>query len=149
MKRMPITYECLLPEVERLLAEGLHVTLKVKGNSMLPFIHGGRDSVTLEAPARISRGDIVLARIGQGQYVLHRIIATKGNVFILMGDGNCHGTERCMRHDICGRAVKILTPHRCTSTDTPYMHMAGTAWRLLRPVRRWLLAIYKRTIMDK
>mgnify|MGYP002521622243 FL=1 len=149
MKKMPVANESLLPEVEKLLAEGLHVTLKVKGNSMLPFIRGGRDSVTLEAPAGISRGDIVLARIGKERYVLHRIIGTKGNTVILMGDGNCHGTEQCLRSDICGRVITIVKPHKYISTDSSCMHMAGTVWRLLLPVRRWLLALYKRTIIDK
>lgn len=149
MKHMSVANESLLPEVEKLLAEGMRVTLKVKGNSMLPFIRGGRDSVTLEAPGSISRGNIVLARIGKGQYVLHRVIGTKGNTVVLMGDGNCHGTEQCLRSDICGRVITIVKPHRCISTDTSAMHMAGTAWRLLRPVRRWLLALYKRTTINK
>ena len=149
MKHLSVANESLLPEVEKLLAEGIRVTLKVKGNSMLPFIRGGRDSVTLEAPAGISRGDIVLARMGQGRYVLHRVIKIKDNIVVLMGDGNCRGTEQCMRHDIYGRVINIITPDRCTTTDTLSMHMAGTAWRLLRPVRRWLLALYRRTIMDK
>lgn len=149
MKHLSVANESLLPEVEKLLAEGMRVTLKVKGNSMLPFIRSVRDSVTLEAPDRISRGNIVLARIGKGRYVLHRIIGTKGNTVILMGDGNCHGTEQCLRSNICGRVITIVKPHKCISTGTSFMHMAGTVWRLLLPVRRWLLALYKRTIIDK
>lgn len=149
MKHISVANESLLPEVEKLLGEGMRVTLKVKGNSMLPFIRGGRDSVTLERPDHLSRGHIVLARIAEGRYVLHRIIGTKGNTVILMGDGNCHGTEQCCRNDICGRVITIVKPHRCTPTDTPAMHMAGTVWRLLRPARRWLLALYRRTIMKK
>ncbi len=149
MKHLSVANESLLPEVEKLLAEGIRVTLKVKGNSMLPFIRGGRDSVTLEAPAGISRGDIVLARMGQGRYVLHRVIKIKNNIVVLMGDGNCRGTEQCLRSDICGRVITIVKPHKCISTDSSCMHMAGTVWRLLLPVRRWLLALYKRTIIDK
>ena len=149
MKHLSVANESLLPEVEKLLAEGIRVTLKVKGNSMLPFIRGGRDNVTLEAPAGISRGDIVLARMGQGRYVLHRVIKIKNNIVVLMGDGNCRGTEQCLRSDICGRVITIVKPHKCISTDSSCMHMAGTVWRLLLPVRRWLLALYKRTIIDK
>lgn len=149
MKHLSVANESLLPEVEKLLAEGIRVTLKVKGNSMLPFIRGGRDSVTLEAPAGISRGDIVLARMGQGRYVLHRVIKIKNNIVVLMGDGNCRGTEQCLRSDICGRVITIVKPHKYISTDSSCMHMAGTVWRLLLPVRRWLLALYKRTIIDK
>ena len=148
MKHLSVANESLLPEVEKLLAEGIRVTLKVKGNSMLPFIRGGRDSVTLEAPAGIS-GDIVLARMGQGRYVLHRVIKIKNNIVVLMGDGNCRGTEQCLRSDICGRVITIVKPHKYISTDSSCRHMAGTVWRLLLPVRRWLLALYKRTIIDK
>lgn len=45
MSRLIIANEDLLPEVAKMLAEGLIVTLPVKGNSMLPFIMGGDRTV--------------------------------------------------------------------------------------------------------
>ncbi|MCS3105152.1 hypothetical protein [Phocaeicola vulgatus] len=43
----------LLGEVENMLADGRSVMLKATGNSMLPFIVGGRDSVLVRRPSGI------------------------------------------------------------------------------------------------
>ena len=89
----------LLGEVKQFLREGRRVILQVKGNSMLPFIRGGRDSVELTAESSYGIGDIVLAEIDKGHYVLHRIVAIGGHEaadkVVLMGDGNLRGTEEC------------------------------------------------------
>ncbi len=146
---MSVAYQCLLPEVEKLLAEGLCVTLQVKGNSMLPFIRGGRDSVTLVPALHLRRGDIVLARTEGGRYVLHRIVKLSGGHIELMGDGNCRGTEQCSLHDVCGKVVEIVTPRRRIGTDNGYMRAAVAVWQLLCPARRWLLAVYRRIIMRR
>ena len=54
-----------LAQVPRLLDEGKAVVLKqIYGNSMLPFIRGGVDSVRLRKPEGVKVGDIVLAVFG-------------------------------------------------------------------------------------
>ena len=74
MKKLVLPNEILLGEVERLLSQGTSVTIMTKGNSMLPFIVGERDSVVLK-PYGVPRvGDIALAHLHNGAYVLHRII---------------------------------------------------------------------------
>lgn len=78
----------LLSEVERMLKEGKQVTLRAKGNSMLPFIRNGRDSVMLTGKFQLQKGDIVLAKTNQGTFVLHRIIRLNEQTITLMGDGN-------------------------------------------------------------
>lgn len=47
--------------VKALISEGHHVVLPVKGNSMLPFIIGGRESVELIPPPKAQVGDVILA----------------------------------------------------------------------------------------
>lgn len=131
----------LLGEVERLLAEGRDVVLVPKGRSMLPFIRGGTDKVLLCKPSAtaLSVGDIVLARIDEGQYVMHRIIAIADERITLMGDGNLHGTEMVERNDVAGKVVEIITPkgqHRKPSR--------GWLWRKLLPIRKYLLKVYRK-----
>ena len=104
----------VIEEAIRLVSDGVSVTLPVGGNSMLPFIIGGRESVILQKPANLKVGDIVLAWADNCKYAVHRIILFDGDDVILMGDGNLVGTERCK------------------------------LWWHLRPVRRYLLAIYRR-----
>ena len=102
---MEISNEILLKEVENILGENKTVVLMTKGYSMLPFIRGGRDSVVLEKQNEYKEGDVVLARISDGRYVLHRIKSIDGQNIILKGDGNLQGTETTVKDAICGKAT--------------------------------------------
>lgn len=132
--------EVLLGEVAAVLREGREAVIAPSGSSMRPFIRGGKDRVVLRRTESVSPGDIVLARIG-AHYVLHRVIAREGERLTLMGDGNLRETESCTADDILGSAVEIIRPDG--SRRTPGK---GRLWRALRPLRRILLAIYKRVI---
>ena len=107
---MRIANNILIPELGRLLKEGKEVRFTPSGVSMRPFIEGDRDSVILTAlktPPR--RGDILLAQVqtlcGNTTYVLHRLIRIENETYILQGDGNLAGEERCALGDIIGRVT--------------------------------------------
>lgn len=140
--------ELILSEAVRLVNEGMAVTLLVKGRSMLPFIFGGRDSVVLTRPGEIREGDVVLARIGGQRYVLHRVMSVSDTRVELMGDGNVAGREICRPEDVLARADEVVGPDgRHRRLDTPKQRRRARLWRRLLPVRRWILAVYKRTII--
>lgn len=143
-----LTDEQIIGEAVRLVNEGLSVTMLVKGRSMLPFILGGRESVVLTRPGVIKPGDIVLARIDGTRYVLHRVMEVSDGRVELMGDGNLVGREVCRPEDVLARADEVVGEdgtHR--RLDTPKMQRRARWWRRLLPVRRWILAVYKRTII--
>ena len=71
--------DVLLGEVRKLIKEGHSVTLRVKGNSMLPFIYGGRDNVRFVNCSDYKVRDIVLAEVSKSVFVVHRIISIKDN----------------------------------------------------------------------
>ena len=135
----------IIEEAIRLVDEGISVTLPVNGYSMLPFIIGGKESVVLQKPDELKVGDIVLAWADSCRYVVHRIILFDGSNVILMGDGNLVGTERCKLQDIKAKATHVVgsdgKPH---SLYTPWRCRAARLWWHLRPVSRYLLAIYRR-----
>lgn len=137
-----VANEMLLPEVGRLLAEGHKVELKAKGNSMLPFIVGDRDSVLLCRHGSVEEGDIVLAEIRPRHYVLHRIYAVSGNNITLMGDGNIRGTEHCLTENILGTVDLILK-----ADGRKIAPGKAFAWKRLLPLRRLILGIYRRIIL--
>lgn len=137
-----VANEILLPEVGRLLAEGHKVELKTKGNSMLPFIVGDRDSVLLCRHESLEPGDIVLAEIGPKHYVLHRIYEVSGNRLTLMGDGNIRGTEHCLTENILGTVELILKPD-----GRNIVPGKASVWKHLLPLRRLILGIYRRIIL--
>ena len=136
--------EELFADVTRLLDAGHRVTINCKGMSMLPVIRGGRDQVVLEKRDAYSAGDIVLFSIA-GKYILHRIVSTDGKVVVTMGDGNIRGTESCRVGDIHGKVVRILRAGR-RSKDPDSFGAKGflKVWTFLLPVRRWILAVYRR-----
>ena len=135
----------IIEEAIRLVGEGVCVTLPVNGNSMLPFIIGGRESVILQQPIEPRVGDVVLALVKGGYYVVHRIIATDGDAVTLMGDGNLAITEQCARSDIKARITHVVSADgRQHEIDNLWRRWAARLWWHLRPIRRYLLAIYKR-----
>ena len=137
MDKRTLPNEFLLGEVAAVLRDGREAVIIPTGNSMLPVIRDGVDRVVLRACPDVSIGDIVLVKI-DGRYLLHRIITRKGDALTLMGDGNLVGTERCTLADVIGTVTEIIRPSGRRRTPGP-----ARLWRLLRPVRRYLLAIYR------
>ena len=136
----------LLAEVIRLVNEGRRVALPVKGNSMLPFIIGGVESVELVKPEVPQVGDVVLAWINGSRYVVHRIIKIEGNRVQLMGDGNLGGDEFCQLSEVAARAEYVINKHgRKRYLYTRWRVFASRLWWGLKPLRRIILGVYRRT----
>ena len=135
----------IIEEAIRLVREGVSVTLPVNGNSMLPFIIGGKESVILQQPESPEVGDVVLAWADGYRYVVHRIIRIDGTYVTLMGDGNLIGTEQCTLKDIKAIATHVVdTKERTLYLYNRWRKSAAKIWFWLRPIRRYLLAIYRR-----
>lgn len=144
---MKVANDILIPELARLIAEEKEVRFTPSGVSMRPFIEGDKDSVIIAPLSRAPRiGDILLAQVetlcGRKTYVLHRLIRIDGEQYILQGDGNLSGEELCSRGDIIGRVVVIETPQGRRKCLT-----RGRIWYFLRPWRKWLLKIYRHTMI--
>ena len=134
----------IIEEAIRLVDEGISVTLPVNGYSMLPFIIGGKESVVLQKSDKLKVGDIVLAWVDNSRYVVHRIILFDGHNVILMGDGNLVGTERCTLQDVKAVATHVVGANeQMHYLYTPWRCRAARLWWYLRPIRRYLLAIYR------
>ena len=140
MDKRVLPNEILLGEVAAILREGREAVITPTGNSMLPFIRGGRDRVVLRKQDEIAVGDIVLMYTG-GRHILHRIIEIDGERVTLMGDGNLKSVEHGTRADIIGTVTEIIRPDgRSIQPGT------GRFWRTLKPFRRYILFIYRRLI---
>lgn len=130
----------------KLVNEGLRVTFPVKGYSMLPFIIGGKESVDLVKPENLQVGHVVLAWVEGCRYVVHRIIKIDGEQVVLMGDGNIAGVEHCRLDEVAALAINVVTPRgKHHDLYTPWRMKASQLWWRLLPIRRWILAIYRRT----
>jgi len=129
-----------LPHVVALIHEGHTVTLPLRGRSMRPFLEDGRDKALLARADSVSVGDVVLAELHRGHYVLHRVTQRDGDHLTLTGDGNL-SDEHCLLSDVRAKAIAFYRKGRLQA-DT----VSGVKWRLysrlwvaLRPLRRYLL----------
>ena len=138
--------DAFLGLVSETLAEGHTAIIWVKGYSMRPFIEFGRDKVKLASAETYQVGDAVLAEIAKGHYVLHRIIKKEGNKLTLQGDGNVRGVEYCTMADVRGVVTEYIRPSRTLLADDACLQRKIRLWRMLRPIRRYLLFLYKAVI---
>ena len=142
-----MTDEIIIHEAIRLVDEGVSVTFPVKGYSMLPFIIGSRESVILQKPQVVRLGDVVLAWVDDCRYVVHRVIGIEGERVILMGDGNIVGVEHCLLSDVKALATHVVDAKgRKHDLYAPWRQKASRLWWQMRPVRRYVLAIYRRLL---
>ena len=148
---MVIENEILIPQFADYLRENKEVLFTPSGVSMRPFIEGGKDSGILQPVTDEPKvGDVILAEVStpyKGKtYVLHRLIRIEkdeqGAVYVLQGDGNLSGEEVCRRADMIGRVTAVQMPSGRRKCLTK-----GRLWYALKPVRKWLLKIYRHTLL--
>lgn len=141
-----IPNEILLPEVDRLIKEGHTVTIVVRGNSMNPFLVDRRDRITLGSFTTddLQPGASILARDTTGSIVFHRIIIRNGETLVLQGDGNLTKTEVTSIRQVMGLMTVAIRKDKEYPADGKVWKRYSYWWLKLTPVRRWLLAIFRR-----
>ena len=141
-KRMQMSNEEFLPFVVEQLQSHPHktVTLPLRGRSMRPFLEDNRDKALLQYSAQYHVGDVVLAEIAPGHFVLHRVIAINADKVTLRGDGNL-GIEQCRMADLRALAIGFFRKGRTKAdlTSGPKWKIYSAVWTRLFPIRRYLL----------
>ncbi len=152
---MIVDNEAFFETVIALLREGQTVTIPVKGDSMLPFIKGGEDSVVLEGieegcPSGSERskakvGDIVLFKDG-GRFIVHRVLRiSDGGTAEIQGDGILKDKDFCPPERMFGRVLTILrSGERPVDVTSASYRLKVRLWLALKPFRRILLGLGKR-----
>ena len=134
-----------IEEALRLVQKGVTVTFPVTGQSMLPFIIGGKESVILQKPENLKVGHVVLAWVDGTHYVVHRIKAIDGDAVTLTGDGNLGGLEHCHLSDVRALATHVVDAKGGKHELYTKWRMRGVNfWNKIFPLRRYILAIYRR-----
>lgn len=136
--------------MDRLLQEGREVLFTPSGNSMRPFIEGGKDTVLLKKRFPVKVGDMCLALVTRPNqtkpsYVLHRVIRMENERIVLMGDGNLQGEEYCTSQDVVGTVTQIITPwgkHKPVTKGRLWYRLRGLRWFWLKVYRHTLLKCY-------
>ena len=131
-----------------MLREGhSNVPVPIKGDSMRPFLHGGDFAYLMPLPERLKRGDIVLYRRKNGQYVLHRVYRIMENgSFLLLGDSQLT-PEPVNREQLRGKAASVrCRGENCLPRSFRWWFFAVPWLRLARwrPQIAKLLAIFRK-----
>lgn len=141
MRTVRVPNEIMIPQVKESIDAGHTATIRVRGNSMRLFLKDGRDKVVLAPCDEVKVRDVVLAEVASARYVLHRVIAKRGDRLVLMGDGNVRGTESCAVGDVIGKAVGFLRKGRgdADSVEGWKWRVYSRVWLALTPLRRYVL----------
>lgn len=145
METVQLKNDIFLPQLIELVNEGHTVTITARGNSMNPFIRNNRDKLIFSAVTDVRVGDVVLAEISRGTYVCHRVADISNDLITLRGDGNSVGTEQCRLssvHAILTAVVRGGKTYDISTSKTWKVY--SWLWTRLLPLRRYLLAIYRR-----
>ena len=136
----------MMQEITRLVSEGKTISISAKGYSMNPFIVHLKDQITLGpwTDDQIRKGAVVLVKDVRGCYLIHRIIKREGNVLTLMGDGNIGIIETAHVEDIIALMHAVIKKRRTYSVKSLSWRLYSWFWKLLTPVRRYPLAVWRR-----
>ena len=137
----------MISEISRLISEGKTVSITAKGYSMNPFIMHLRDQITLGPwnDSQIKKGAVVLAKDSRGAFVIHRITKREGDKITLMGDGNIGISETASVDNVIGLMYGVTKKGRTYSVESLRWRLYSWFWRLMTPMRRYPLALWRRT----
>jgi len=140
-----IPNDILFGEVERRIAAGERVLIRLQGESMMPMMRGGRDVVELGPldGGDIRRGTVVLCRY-RGRHILHRIVKVEEDRLTLMGDGNLQ-PEKVAAADVVAVMRSLHRPSgRVITASSRSWKVCSAVWLALRPARRYILGAMRR-----
>lgn len=143
MNTLQLDNATFLPQVCELVKEGHTVSLRARGVSMRPFIEHDRDTAIIGYAEKFIVGDVVLAEIYKGKFVLHRIDRIDGERVILRGDGNYPGTESCRLKDLRAIMTAVERKGRTYSTEGKVWKTYSKMWVAMLPLRPYLLSVYR------
>ena len=106
-----------------------------QGKSMLPFIRGGRDVVTvlpLSGDAR--KYDVILYEKPNGTNVMHRVLRVRENDYFVRGD-NCYYNESIPKESVLGVISEVLKDGKKKQNNGARHMLAVRMWRYCYPVR--------------
>lgn len=121
--------------LEQRMAAGQLALIRTKGVSMQPLLYEGESHVIVApAPDDLAVGDLALAKLPDGRYLLHRVIGKDPDYYYTRGD-NCYSEEAIPRKKVVGVAVEIGRRGRRISMSGKIYRLYAAVWMESYPVR--------------
>lgn len=142
MQISPIPMEDLTELLSLQMESGGVARLVVTGSSMYPTLRHRKDTVFLKPISKpLNRGDLILYRRNNGQYVLHRIVSKpKNGAFICCGD-NQWQKEPVTESQVIAVTDGFVRKGKSYGEDHFGYRAWVWVWLLLFPFRRPILAL--------
>ena len=119
------------PIMEEQLNSGKIVSFIPNGNSMLPLIRPGVDSVLIkQAPEMLKKYDLPLYRRENGAFVLHRIVGVKKGTYTMRGDN-----QNVLERDI--KREQILAVAIGMNKNGEYISFSGVKYWIYCRIRHF------------
>jgi hypothetical protein len=149
---MNVLYE---GDIEKELSEKGSFASVTKGVSMLPLFKTERDMVIIAPLDREPKKyDIVLYRGAGGEYILHRVIAVKPDLYIIRGD-NTYSKEYVPKDRVIGILVSFNRKGKRGSAHSRGFKIYSRVWNFIYPLRlayvkarRLASGVYRRLFKD-
>lgn len=137
-----IPNELFFAEVQAQIRQGKKVKIRVRGNSMLPFIRNNDEALLIPpTPEKIRKGTPVVAQTDELGIVLHRIHRIEGSRITLLGDGNVNQFEHTSPERIIAVVSHYYRGKHTLRTDSLGMRIVGRLWMAAHPWRRKVLTL--------
>ncbi len=134
----------IVPLIEEQVENGGCFYLVPKGKSMLPTIKEGIDTVVLERATSLKRGDILLYRRKNGQYVLHRLVKIKNGNLTMCGDAQLDFEFNITEDDIIAMVTEIIRNGKSTKISSTKFKLCFKYICAKRKLKAFLLKSYKK-----
>lgn len=130
-----------------LTKEGHEVSMLVSGSSMSPFLIHLRDTIYFKKPDRPLRaGDMVFYRRDSGQYVMHRILRVRGDVYDIVGDAQTQVERGVRRDQIFGLITRVTRKGKMIGPGDFWWTFFARVWTKVIPLRPLAARAYARLI---
>ena len=137
-----IPNQLFFAEVQAQIQQGKKVKIRVRGNSMLPFIRNNDEALLIPpTPEHIKKGTPVVAQTDEMGIVLHRIYHIEGNRITLLGDGNVNQFEHTSPDRIIATVSHYYRGKHTIKINSWYMYLIGRLWMAAHPWRRKVLTL--------
>ncbi len=140
--------EMYLDAVCRMIEEGReNVPVPVQGVSMRPFLRNGDFAYLVALPDKVKKGDILLFRRKNGQYILHRVYKIrKDGLYLMLGDSQ-QVPEPVLPDQLRAKVAFVRCGNQdCKPGDLRWWFFA-CPWRICAPRRPQiakLLALFRK-----